>query len=427
VRDLAAAGRAGALPADAPSMDGLRACVHCGICLPQCPTYRVLGQEVDSPRGRLYLMRAAAEGRIEPSPAMARHLDLCLGCRACETACPSGVPFGQLLEATRGQLQRRGIRAAETDRGALARALALFPHPRPLAPRVGALGLYERSGIQGAFRGLGRLAGLGRLGAMEALLPPLARDATEPLPERVAARGAARGRAGLLLGCVQRFFFRQVNADTARLLSAAGWEVIVPAGQGCCGALHLHAGRLDEFRGMARDLMAAFGADVDVVVANAAGCGSALKEYGHWLGDREGREFSARARDVSEILADVDLPLRRLPVTVAYHDACHLAHGQRIREEPRRLLARIPGVRLVELEESDLCCGSAGVYNLVEPEVAAALGRRKAERVKASGARIVAAANPGCIMQIARHCRELGAPVEVAHPVSLLARALGAP
>jgi glycolate oxidase iron-sulfur subunit len=414
-------------PPDAPSMDGLRACVHCGICLPQCPTYRVLGQEMDSPRGRVYLMRAAAEGRIEPSPALARHLDLCLGCRACETACPSGVPFGQLLEATRAQLERRGIRAGETDRGTLTRALALFPHPSRLAPLVRALGLYQRSGIQGAVRALGRLVPLKRLGEMEALLPPLAPDATVPLPERIAARGVARGRAGLLLGCVQRFFFRQANVDTVRLLSAAGWEVVVPRGQGCCGALHLHAGRLDDFRRMARDLMGAFGADVDLVVVNAAGCGSALKEYGHWLADPESREFSARVRDVSEVLADAELPLRPLSATVAYHDACHLAHGQRIREEPRRLLARIPGLRLVDLAESDLCCGSAGVYNLVEPAVAGALGRRKAERVKASGARIVAAANPGCIMQIARHCRELGTRVEVLHPVSLLARALEAP
>jgi glycolate oxidase iron-sulfur subunit len=425
VSDALAIG-AGRAADDAPSMDGLRACVHCGICLPQCPTYRVLGQEVDSPRGRVYLMRAAAEGRIDPSPTLARHLDLCLGCRACETACPSGVPFGQLREATRAQLERQGIHAAETDRATVARALALFPYARRLAPLVSALRLYQRSGAQGAFRRLGRLAPLGRLAAMEALLPPVAPDATEPLPERVPAHGPARGRAALLLGCVQRFFFRQVNADTARLLSAAGWDVVLPRAQGCCGALHLHAGRLDEFRGFARDLMAALG-DADVVVANAAGCGSALKEYGHWLGDPAAAEFSGRVRDVSEVLADAELPLRPLPATVAYHDACHLAHGQRVRAEPRRLLARIPGLRLVELPESDLCCGSAGLYNLVEPDVGSALGRRKAERVAASGARIVATGNPGCIMQIARHCRDLGAPVEVTHPVSLLARALEGP
>ena len=416
------------LPGGAPSMDaGLRACVHCGICLPQCPTYRVLGQEVDSPRGRIYLMRAAAEGRIEPSPTLARHLDLCLGCRGCETACPSGVPFGYLLEATRAELERRGIRAAETDRRTLDRALGLFPCPARLAALVRAVGLYQRSGLARAVRTLGRLAPLGRLGEMEALLPPLPPDALEPLPERVPARGPARGRAGLLLGCVQRFFFRDVNADTARLLAAAGWEVVLPRAQGCCGALHLHAGRLGEFRGLARDLMGAFGEDVDVVVVNAAGCGSALKEYGHWLGEAEAGTFAARVRDVSEVLADADLPLRPLEATVAYHDACHLAHGQRLRAEPRRLLSKIPGLRLVELAESDLCCGSAGVYNLVEPAVARALGRRKAEQVRASGARVIASGNPGCIMQIARHCRELGAPVEVLHPVSLLARALEAP
>jgi glycolate oxidase iron-sulfur subunit len=412
---------------DAPSMDGLRACVHCGICLPQCPTYQVMGQEVDSPRGRIYLMRAAAEGRIDLSPGVARHLDLCLGCRACETACPSGVPFGELLEATRAQLVRRGVRAPDTDQATWDRALALFPHPRRLAPLVQALRLYQRSGLGALVRGVGRVASLGRLGELEALLPPLPPDAGDPLPERMAPRGRPRGRAGLLIGCVQRFFFHQVNVDTAHLLAAAGYEVIVPREQECCGALSLHAGRLDEFRGMARRLMAAFGGEVDVIVANAAGCGSALKAYGHWLGDAAALDFSRRVRDVSEVLVDADLPLCEQALTVAYHDACHLAHGQRIRAEPRRLLARIPGLRLVDLAESDLCCGSAGVYNLVEPEVAAALGRRKAERIKATGASVVATGNPGCIMQIARHCRAAGVRVEVAHPVSLVARALLAP
>ncbi len=411
---------------DAPSMDGLRACVHCGICLPQCPTYRVLGQEVDSPRGRVYLMRAAAEGRIDLSPGVARHLDLCLGCRACETACPSGVPFGRLLEATRAQLVRRGVEAPESDGTTARRALALFPYPRRLAPVVQALRLYQRSGLGRVVRGVGRVATLGRLGELEALLPPIDPDAGAPLPERIAPTGRPRGRAGLLLGCVQRFFFHRVNVDTARVLASAGWEVRVPRGQECCGALSLHAGRLDEFRRMAGRLVAAFGDEVDVIVTNAAGCGSALREYAHWLGDGAA-DFSSRVRDVSEVLADAELDLGEVPLTVAYHDACHLAHGQRIRAEPRRLLARIPGLTLVDLAESDMCCGSAGVYNLVEPAVAAALGRRKAERIKATGAAAVATGNPGCIMQIARHCRALGARVEVVHPVSLVARALRTP
>jgi glycolate oxidase iron-sulfur subunit len=410
---------------DAPSMDGLRACVHCGICLPQCPTYRVLGQEMDSPRGRIYLMRAAAEGRVALTPTLARHLDLCLGCRACETACPSGVPFGHLLEATRSQLERRGVHAPESDRGTLDFVLRWFPRPDRLAPLMGAVRLYQRSGLQRVVRSSGLLTPFPRLRNMEALLPAI--PAGDGLPELLPARGRRRGRAGLHTGCVQRFFYPDVNRDTARLLSAAGYDVVTPRGQECCGALHLHAGRLAEFRRMAGRFMSAWDADLDVIVTNAAGCGSALKEYRHWLDDDAARMFSARVKDVSEVLVERDLPLGPLEETVAYHDACHLAHGQRIRAEPRQLLARIPRIRLVELPDSDLCCGSAGAYNLLEPRIADELGRLKAERIRETGARIVAAANPGCLMQIARHGQALGLAVQVAHPVSLLARALRTP
>src|SRR5689334_23640792 len=282
---------------DTPSMDGLRACVHCGICLPQCPTYRVLGEEMDSPRGRVYLMRAAAEDRIGLTPTMARHLDLCLGCRACETACPSGVPFGQLLEATRGQLERHGVVPPQRDSATLRFLLDVFPYPNRLGPMLHGLRLYQWSGMQAMVRGLGLLAPFAKLRAMEALLPPVPASAA-PLPALVPARGArARGRAGVLLGCAQRFFYPDVNADTVRLLAAAGYEVVVPREQECCGALHLHAGRIDELRAMARRLMPLF-ADVDVVVVNAAGCGSALKEYGHWLPDEETQRFAARVREI---------------------------------------------------------------------------------------------------------------------------------
>ena len=404
-------------------MDGLRACVHCGICLPQCPTYRVLGEEMDSPRGRVYLMRAAAEDRLGLTPTMARHLDLCLGCRACETACPSGVPFGQLLEATRGQLERRGVVAPQRDSTLLRFLLDIFPHPRRLGPMLQGLRLYQWSGLQTLVRGLGLLVPFESVRAMEALLPPL--PAARPLPsERVAARGVRkRGRAGVLLGCAQRFFYPDVNDDTVRLLAAAGYDVVVPRNQECCGALHLHAGRLDEFRAMARRLVPAF-EDVDVVVANAAGCGSAMKEYGHWLPDETARGFAERVRDISEVLVDCELPLRPMRETVTYHDACHLAHGQRVRTQPRELLGRIPGLTLVDLPDADLCCGSAGIYNLLEPEMAGELGRRKAARIRETGARIVTAGNPGCLMQIRQHCQAEGLSVEVVHPVTLLARAL---
>jgi glycolate oxidase iron-sulfur subunit len=403
-------------------MDGLRACVHCGICLPQCPTYRVLGQEVDSPRGRIYLMRAAAEGRIGLTPVLARHLDLCLGCRGCESACPSGVPFGQLLEATRGQLERQGVRSPQSDHATKRWALETFPYPPRMAPLLWGLRLYQASGLQALVRGSGMLAPWKRLRAMEGLLP--AASSAAPLSEYIPARGSSRGRAGLLTGCVQRFFYADVNAWTARLLSAAGWDVVVPRAQGCCGALHLHAGRLDEFRGMASRLMAVFGEVVDVVVTNAAGCGSALKEYGHWLPDENGPAFAAKVRDVTEVLLESDLPLGELKETVAYHDACHLVHGQKVRAQPRELLRRIPGLTVVDIKDSDLCCGSAGIYNLTEPAMAEELGRMKVERIRESGARIVAAGNPGCLIQIAKHARDLGMKLEAVHPVDLLARAL---
>jgi glycolate oxidase iron-sulfur subunit len=381
---------------------------------------------MDSPRGRIYLMRAAAEGRAELTPGLARHLDLCLGCRACETACPSGVPFGQLLEATRAQLDRKGVRAPESAHATLEWALSIFPHPDRLGALLWPLRLYQASGLRTLVRASGMLAPFKRLQAMDALLPRVL-PSSAPLPELIPARGKARGRAALLTGCVQRFFFPEINVATARLLSAAGWEVVVPRGQGCCGALHLHAGRLDEFRAMARSLMATLGHDVDIVVTNAAGCGSALKEYGHWLGDEQAERFAAFVKDISEALIDAELPLGELRETVTYHDACHLAHGQKVRAQPRELLRRIPGLTLVDLKDSDLCCGSAGVYNLLEPEMAAELGRRKIERIRETGARVVATGNPGCIMQISQQALEAGLTLEVMHPVTLLSQALREP
>ena len=407
---------------DAPSMEGLRACVHCGICLPQCPTYRVLGEEMDSPRGRVYLMRAAAEGRVGLTPTLARHLDLCLGCRGCETACPSGVPFGQLLEATRAQLTRKNVRSPETDHATARWALETFPYPARLAPLLWGLKLYQVSGAQALVRGFGLLAPFRKLKAMESLLPAVPAGAL--LPDFLPARGKPRGRAGLLTGCVQRLFYADVNARTARLLSAAGWDVVVPRAQGCCGALHLHAGRLDEFRRLARGLVASFPADLDLIVTNAAGCGSALKEYGHWLAEEAAQRFADKARDISEVLVDAELPLGELRLTVAYHDACHLVHGQKVRAQPRALLRRIPGLTLVDIKDSELCCGSAGIYNLTEPAMAEELGRMKIARIRESGARILTAGNPGCLLQIARHAREAGLDLEVVHPVELLARAL---
>ncbi len=407
---------------DAPPMDALRSCVHCGICLPQCPTYRVLGEEMDSPRGRLYLMRAVAEGRAELSDTFVHHIDTCLGCRACETACPAGVPFGSLLEATRAQIERSGRpwRRRLFD----AALFALFPRPGRMSVAIGLARAYRRSGLQHAVRRSGVLRPFPRAAAMDALLGDVPEGGG--VPEFLPARGRARGRVGVLRGCVQRILYADVNEDTARLLALAGWDVVMPRAQGCCGALELHAGRLDDLRARARALAAAFPIDLDWLVTNAAGCGSAIREYGHWLpGDTAAGALAARTRDVTELLVDADLPLRPLEVTVTYHDACHLAHGQKVRAAPRRLLARIPGLRLVELRDSDLCCGSAGIYNIAEPEMADRLLELKMARIAETGASIVVSGNPGCLMQIAKGARVRGLPLEVVHPVTLLARSVG--
>jgi glycolate oxidase iron-sulfur subunit len=409
-----------ARPAAGPDLDEIRKCVHCGICLPQCPTYRVLGEEMDSPRGRIYLMRAAAEGRVGLTETFQRHLDLCLGCRACESACPSGVRFGSLLEATRAQLRRAG--PPPPARLLQALLFAVLPEPTRLGAALAAFKLYRRVGVRALARASGLLRRFPRLAAMDALLDDVPSET--PLPEFVAAHGRVRGRVGLLTGCVQRHLYPHVNRDTARLLSLAGFEVVIPRSQGCCGALELHAGRAEAAERRARALVTAFPSDLDFVVTNAAGCGATMKEYGHQVADLAG--FAGRVRDVMEILDDADLPLGPLPLTVTYHDACHLAHGQRVRHVPRQLLRRIPGLRLVELADSELCCGSAGVYNLLEPGMARALLERKIARIAETGARMVAAANPGCLLQIAWGCRERGLDVTTVHPVELLARATDA-
>lgn len=405
-----------------PSLDALRGCVHCGICLPPCPTYRLLGEEMDSPRGRLYLMRALAEGRAEVTPGFTRHMDLCLGCRACEAACPSGVPFGSLLEETRARLD--GERQAGRARALESVIYGLFPHPRRLGAALAAARAYRRSGLQGLVRRSALLRRLPGLAALDELLETV--PASAPVPELTPAEGRRRGRAGFLTGCVQRHLFAGTNHATVRLLALAGYDVVAPRAQGCCGALELHAGRVDALRARARALAAVFPDDLEVVVTAAAGCGSAMREYGHWLDDPAVVRLAARTRDVSEVLADAELPLGLLELTVTYHDACHLVHAQRVRTAPRQLLARIPGLRLVELADSELCCGSAGVYNVLEPAMAGRLLDLKIERIRETGASVVAAGNPGCLMQIARGARARGLALEVVHPVDLLARSAAA-
>jgi glycolate oxidase iron-sulfur subunit len=407
-----------------PDLEGILDCMHCGICLPQCPTYRVLGQEMDSPRGRVYLMRAVTEGRIGLTDNFLLHMDRCLGCRACETACPAGVPFGRLLEETRGQIERLASRPpSHRLLGRL--VLGIFPNRRRFETLLGATRLYQRAGLQRVVRGSGLLRRFRRLAAMEGLLPSLESRPRDPLPAETLPRGPARGTVTLLDGCVQALLFPEVNRATVALLARAGYRVLVPERQACCGALHLHWGDRRAARELARRNVAALG-QADWIVTNAAGCGAAMRDYGHLLpDDPDASAMAARVRDVSELLAEgVPGPRRPLDLTVTYHDPCHLVHGQRVREAPRALLRAIPGLRLVDLVDSDLCCGSAGVYNLMEPEIAGELLERKLDRIVATRAEVVATGNPGCILQIRKGLAARGLKVRVHHPVELLAWSL---
>jgi len=401
-------------PAGEPAFDDHRPpsaalvsdCVHCGFCLPTCPTYVLWGEEMDSPRGRIYLMQSGLEG--EPlSDSMVQHFDACLGCMACVTACPSGVQYDKLIEATRAQVERRHDRAPG-DRLLRTAIFALFPHPRRLRLLRGPLAAYQRSGVQWLVQRSGLLPRMSpRLAAMEALAPPVQR--APRLPARVAARGTRRAVVGMLTGCVQREFFPGVNAATARVLAMEGCEVVIPRGQGCCGALSVHNGREEEAKRFARRTVDVFeAAGVDHVVVNAAGCGSSMKEYAELLADEpayaeRAARFAGAVRDVSEILVELGPVADRhpLPVTVAYHDACHLAHAQGVRAQPRALLRAIPGLELREIADPAICCGSAGIYNLLNPQPAGELGEQKARNVLATGADLLVTANPGCLMQVA--------------------------
>jgi glycolate oxidase iron-sulfur subunit len=379
------------------------------------------------------MMRAVDEGQANISSIFVKHLDQCLGCLACQTACPSGVPYGHLLESARAEVERRYARP-RGDQFWRRAILSLFPHPQRMGRAVFALSWYQRLGLSRLVRASGLLARVSpRLAQMEGLLPPVPSIATRrPLPEVSPAVGDRGGRLGLLTGCVQRFLLPGINRATVRVLAAAGYEVVTPQQQGCCGALHLHAGEMETGREMARRLIHTFErAQVSMVAVNAAGCGAAMKEYGHLFRDdpvwrTRAEVFSSKVRDVSEIIAGASWngALRPLPLTVTYHEACHLAHAQGIRKEPRSVLRQIPQLRLVELAESDLCCGSAGIYNLLQTEMAGQLLRRKVEWIRETGASHVAIGNIGCLLQITLGLRQAGVPVQAVHPVELVDWAL---
>jgi glycolate oxidase iron-sulfur subunit len=415
-----------------PEEETIADCVHCGFCLPTCPTYNLWGEEMDSPRGRIVLMKQGLEEGSELSPQLVTHIDRCLGCMACVTACPSGVRYDELIEDTRAQIERNYERPAH-ERLVKRAIFETFPHPRRLRPMVPLLAAAKALGFTRAVRT--------RTGGLIDLVPGLRnllRLAPEPelsatlasLPEQTAAHGPQRGRVAFLQGCVQRVFFHHVNEATVAVLAAEGFEVDAPAEPRCCGALQLHAGEDEPARALARRTIEAF-ESYDHVVVNAAGCGSAMKDYGHLLRDDpewadRAREFSTKVRDAAELLAAHEPVAPRMPVPmrVAYHDACHLAHAQGVREQPRALLRGIPGIEVVEPPEWEICCGSAGIYNLVQPDAAAELGERKARNLLGLGVEAVVAANPGCAIQIAAHSERLGRRLPVLHPMELLNRSI---
>ena len=427
---------------DSPSSALIDKCVHCGFCLPTCPTYLLWGEEMDSPRGRIYLMKAGIEGRAEMTRSYVQHFDACLGCLACVTACPSGVQYAPLIEGARAQIERTYRRPAGDSlfrrllmsivpypwrmRLAMLPLLVLGPLVRLVTPKPTRSASSPPTGRPQDTEG-GLLA---RARAAIALAPPVSWGSIfARLPERTAAVNAERQRVALLAGCVQRLSFAKVNEATVRVLAAEGCRVDVPARQGCCGALPLHAGDIDRARALARHNIDVFErAEVDRIAVNAAGCGSAMKEYGQLFADDpawadRARAISAKVRDVSELLVElgeVRAPRRPLSARVVYHDACHLAHGQGVRSQPRALLRGIPGIELLVPEEPEICCGSAGIYNLVQPEPAAQLGVRKVRHIAALSPDMIATANPGCTLQIAAAARSLGYNWPVFHPIELV-------
>jgi len=409
----------------------LMACVHCGLCLPACPTYLETGSEADSPRGRLVLMRKMHEGALSASDA-AHHLDLCLGCRACETACPSGVPYGRILETARERINAEQVRPRQTD-WARAALLGTLAQPKKMT-----IAMRMAQAVTGGAVPAPAVRLLSGTRSTEAQTTSLPERISPPLPPAVTpAVGPKRARVGVLSGCAMRVLFGGVNADTVRVLAANGCEVLVNRRQGCCGALHGHNGYGDEARSLSRSLIDAFTPlnGLDAIVVNSAGCGSQMKDYGQLLADdpayaEKAAVFAAKVRDVSEWLEEIGWvaplkPVSDAPVIMAYHDACHLAHGQGVRDAPRALLARLPGTTWVTLPESEVCCGSAGIYNFTEPDMARRLQARKLDHIVSTEASVIATGNPGCLAWIASGLRERGLPgIRVAHPATLLAEGL---
>jgi glycolate oxidase iron-sulfur subunit len=417
---------------DVPSFDIIRSCVHCGFCLPTCPTYRLTSRERSSPRGRIWLMKAVTEGRMDlMDPIFDYEMSFCLNCRACEAVCPSGVEYGKILEASRAQLERASNGGGVKERAAKALTFGfLFKDMRRLRAASHGLKLYQRTGVQSAVRKSGVLRLLG-LAEQEAMLPRASDEFLVPQGQTWPAQGPARGRVALFTGCIMSTAYAEVHMATVRVLTRNGYDVTAVNDQTCCGALHVHGGDMDGGRELARRNIDSFDLDrYDAVIINAAGCGAALKEYDHLLhGDPEyaerARQFSAKVRDITEFLVEAELREApgSLPMRVTYQDPCHLAHAQRISAQPRQLLEAIPDLEVVEMPEAALCCGSAGVYNVIHPQAASELGNRKVDNALSVSPEVIVSANPGCMLQIQGILRNRGLDVEVLHIVELLDRA----
>ncbi|MBI4465854.1 MAG: (Fe-S)-binding protein [Acidobacteria bacterium] len=419
-----------------PTWELYSKCIHCGLCLNHCPTYRLLGVEMDSPRGRIHQMILVDEGRLKLGESFVRHIDLCLDCRACETACPSGVEYGKLVEAARAQIELNYRRPLVSR---LLRSLGLrhlLPYPGRLATLGALLRFYQRSGFERLVRASGVLRLFGKLGEAERLLPAVDdRFFFSELGQVFPAEGKRRARVAFFAGCIAQVAFAELNRATLRVLQKNGCEVVVPAGQLCCGALHVHAGVRDVARHLARTNLDAFLTDhFDAIVTNAAGCGSTLKEYEQLFPNdpamlERAAQFRARVRDVSEFLVELGLLVpsggEGRPLRVTYQDSCHLVHGQKIRSAPRELLRSIPGVELKEMKLADHCCGSAGIYNLTQPEVARALLEEKIEHARATGAQAIVTSNPGCLLQLRAGVAQYHSGQQVLHVIELLDQSYG--
>jgi len=417
---------------DRPQKKIVDDCVHCGFCLSACPTYIETGNELDSPRGRIYLMGSVLDNKIPLSDSVVEHLDKCLGCLACETACPSGVEYRFLIEASRSQIERNYKRSAgdKLFRGLL---FSILPYPKKLGRILPFIYLYNKSGIRKLFNSFGVLKRISSsLNRLEQMIPDVDTMRVKEFPEVITPDKEKKYRVALLTGCIQNVFFSETNISTINVLKKLGCEIVIPGEQSCCGALSVHTGRLGEGRDFARKIIDIFSSlDVDAFIINSAGCGSAVKEYAYLLSEdpnysQKAKRLAEKTKDIMEFIDEIgiDRNLNDLNMKITYQDACHISHGQNIRSAPRNILSKIPGLELIEMKNSDTCCGSAGLYNILQPDLAEDILAKKIESIENTSAECIVAGNPGCLLQIQKGLRERKRNLKIAHPIEILDKSL---